>query len=100
MKNISYGDVMERDKYGRVLAWIFVDDKLLQEDLVMGLYFFTQEKLLFRKGKMCYNALGDTMDRNHIEKIARNPEDRMLLAKLWDKINAGIRIRSCVEILL
>ena len=31
------------------------------------------------------------MDRNDIEKIARNPEDRMLLAKLWDKINAGIR---------
>ena len=40
---------------------------------------------------MCYNALGDTMDRNHIEKIARNPEDRLLLAKLWDKINAGLR---------
>ena len=31
------------------------------------------------------------MDRNHIEKIARTSEDRMLLAKLWDKINAGIR---------
>ena len=31
------------------------------------------------------------MDRNNIEKIARNPEHRMLLAKLWDKINAGIR---------
>ena len=31
------------------------------------------------------------MDRNNIEKIARNPEDRMLLAKLWDKINTGIR---------
>ena len=31
------------------------------------------------------------MDRSNIEKIARNPEDRMLLAKLWDKINAGIR---------
>ena len=40
---------------------------------------------------MCYNAFGDTMDRNNIEKIARNSEDRMLLAKLWDKINAGIR---------
>ena len=40
---------------------------------------------------MCYNALGDNMDRSNIEKIARNPEDRMLLAKLWDKINAGIR---------
>ena len=34
---------------------------------------------------------GDTMDRNKIEKIARTPEDRLLLAKLWDKINAGIR---------
>ena len=31
------------------------------------------------------------MDRNNIEKIAHTPEDRMLLAKLWDKINAGIR---------
>jgi len=31
------------------------------------------------------------MDRRNIEKIAHNPEDRMLLAKLWDKINAGIR---------
>ena len=31
------------------------------------------------------------MDRNNIEKIAKTPEDRMLLAKLWDKINAGIR---------
>ena len=31
------------------------------------------------------------MDRSNIEKIAHNPEDRVLLAKLWDKINAGIR---------
>ena len=31
------------------------------------------------------------MDRNHIEKIAANAEDRVLLAKLWDKINAGMR---------
>ena len=31
------------------------------------------------------------MDRNNIDKIARNPEDRVLLAKLWDKISAGIR---------
>lgn len=31
------------------------------------------------------------LDRNHIEKIAHTSEDRMLLAKLWDKINAGIR---------
>lgn len=31
------------------------------------------------------------MNRNHIEKIAQTQEDRILLAKLWDKINNGIR---------
>ena len=31
------------------------------------------------------------MDRSNIDKIAQTPEDRMLLAKVWDKINAGIR---------
>ncbi len=31
------------------------------------------------------------LDRGNIEKIAQNSEDRMLLAKLWDKIQAGIR---------
>jgi len=30
------------------------------------------------------------MDRNNIEKIARSPEDRILLAKVWDKINTGL----------
>lgn len=31
------------------------------------------------------------MDRNNIEKIAKNPEDRILLAKVWDKIQSGMR---------
>ena len=31
------------------------------------------------------------MERSGIEKIAKTPEDRLLLAKLWDKINAGVR---------
>ena len=31
------------------------------------------------------------LDRNNIDKIAHSPEDRLLLAKLWDKISAGIR---------
>ena len=31
------------------------------------------------------------MDRSNIEKIAQSPEDWLLLAKLWDKIQAGIR---------
>lgn len=30
------------------------------------------------------------MDRRNIEKIARTPEDKLLLAKLWDKINTGL----------
>lgn len=34
---------------------------------------------------------GGNMNRNNIEKIAQNSEDRLLLAKLWDKINTGIR---------
>lgn len=31
------------------------------------------------------------MDRSNIEKIAKTAEDRLLLAKLWDKISAGMR---------
>ena len=31
------------------------------------------------------------MDRSNIEKIGKNAEDRLLLAKLWDKIDAGMR---------
>lgn len=31
------------------------------------------------------------MERSQIEKIAQSSEDKLLLAKLWDKINAGLR---------
>ncbi len=31
------------------------------------------------------------MNRNNIEKITKTPDDRMLLAKIWGKINAGIQ---------
>lgn len=31
------------------------------------------------------------MERGNIDKIAQTGEDRLLLAKLWDKINAGMR---------
>lgn len=30
------------------------------------------------------------MDRRNIDKIAQSPEDRVLLARLWDKITAGM----------
>lgn len=41
--------------------------------------------------KLWYNTLGDEMDRSNIDKIAHSAEDKLLLAKLWDKINAGMR---------
>ena len=50
-----------------------------------------KKKLLPTEEKLCYNSSGDNMDRSNIEKIAHNAEDKLLLAKLWDKINAGIR---------
>lgn len=31
------------------------------------------------------------MDRSNIDKIAKTPEDKVLLAKIWDKISAGMR---------
>jgi len=31
------------------------------------------------------------MDRSNIDKIAKTPEDKVLLARIWDKVNAGIR---------
>ena len=40
---------------------------------------------------MWYNTIGDKMDRNNIEKIARTAEDKLLLAKVWDKLTAGMR---------
>ena len=43
-------------------------------------------------GKEC-GIIPMVMDltRDNIDKIAQNPEDRVLLAKLWDKIQAGMR---------
>ena len=35
------------------------------------------------------------MNRDHIDKIAQTPEDKMLLAKLWDKLGAGMR-KNCI----
>lgn len=31
------------------------------------------------------------MDRKNIDKIAKTPQDKLLLSKLWDKIQAGLR---------
>ncbi len=47
--------------------------------------------MLCKFQKLWYNTRGDTMDRTQIDKIAQTAEDRMLLAKVWDKLNTGIR---------
>ena len=31
------------------------------------------------------------MDRKNIDKIAKTPQDKLLLSKLWDKVQAGLR---------
>lgn len=35
--------------------------------------------------------LVNTMDRNNIEKIAKTSDEKILLAKIWDKIQSGLR---------
>lgn len=41
------------------------------------------------------------MNRENIDKIAQNPQDKLLLSKVWDKISTGIRknIRACTGFL-
>ena len=51
----------------------------------------TRKKFFPRGESYAIISSGDTMDRKNIEKIAQTPEDRLLLAKVWDKINTGIR---------
>ncbi len=56
-----------------------------------------QEKLPCIAGKVCYNTIGDEMDRKNIDKISETPEDRLLLAKLWDKLQSGMRKNICAS---
>ena len=67
--------------------------RILNHYICIILYFsgFLKKNFFSESGFCAIIPVGDTMDRNNIEKIAHNPEDRMLLAKLWDKINAGVR---------
>ena len=46
--------------------------------------------MLFTKDRGILSAVIQ-LDRSNIEKIAHSSDDKLLLAKLWDKINTGIR---------
>lgn len=37
------------------------------------------------------------MDRSNIDKIAQSPQEKLLLAKLWDKIQSGMRRSVCAN---
>ncbi len=51
-----------------------------------------QEKTSLALVKSCgIIASVNEMDKANIDKIARTPDDRVLLAKVWDKITAGMR---------
>lgn len=53
---------------------------------------WADKKNFFPTGQNCgILEFGDEMNRNNIEKIGKTSEDRLLLAKLWDKIDAGMR---------
>lgn len=51
----------------------------------------TRKIFFAQRAEYVIMKVGDSMDRSNIDKIAKTPEDRVLLAKLWDKINAGMR---------
>lgn len=51
----------------------------------------TRKIFFAQRAEYVIMKVGDSMDRSNIDKIAKTPEDRILLAKLWDKINAGMR---------
>lgn len=49
------------------------------------------KKNFFPVGENCAILFyGDGMQRENIEKIAKTPEDRLLLSKLWDRIAGGM----------
>ena len=65
----------------------------------MGIYFFIitehspiNKKNFLAKPKECVIIpLVIKLTRDNIDKIAQNPEDKVLLAKVWDKLQAGMR---------
>ena len=59
----------------------------------------TEKFAIHKKNLLSYRLIGiiprrkgkeHAMNRRSIEKIAKSPEDRVLLSRLWDKITAGM----------
>lgn len=58
---------------------------------ILSTYTVQEKTFLAIKKSYAIITIGDRMDRSNIEKIARTAEDKILLAKVWDKINTGLR---------
>ena len=63
---LEYDANADRDKYDRVLAWVFVDDKLIQEDLVSKGY--AQVKYLYDEYKYA-NHLIELQEKAQNDKV-------------------------------
>lgn len=64
--HLEFEEGSYKDKYNRVLAWVFVDDKLLQEDLISKGY--AQVKYIYDDYKYV-NQLIDLQEKAKINKI-------------------------------
>lgn len=88
---LEYDDNSDKtDKYGRVLAWVFVDDELLQKDLIKkgyaevkylyGDYKYTKdlEKLQKKAKKEKLNIWSDNKDKNNEKKEENDFLDELI----------------------
>ena len=87
---IQYEPKIEKeDKYGRIQAWVFVDDVLLQEDLIMNGYarimyleddYLYTEKLKAAQNYAKENNLGIWKDKEE-EKEPEEPKEEKVKSK-------------------
>lgn len=105
---LEYDDDSDKeDKYGRLLAWVFVDGKLLQEELVKngyakvaylyGDYKYTeklesvQEKASAKNiGVWDTEALEEYNKKNSLDKISTNISESSSGYSKWDIIIIGV----------
>lgn len=105
---LEYDDASDKeDKYGRLLAWVFVDGKLLQEELIKNGYakvaylyddYKYTEKLKSVQEKASANNIGvwDTEaleeynKKNNVEKVSNNISNASEVYSKWDILVIGI----------
>lgn len=105
---LEYDDNSDKeDKYGRLLAWVFVDGKLLQEELIKNGYAkvaylyddykytekleSVQEKASAKNiGVWDSQALEEYNKKNNVEKVSNNISDASQGYSKWDVLVIGV----------